>query len=562
VFATFRLFQPRGKLYGLLAMAVLVALLDLANIVFALALGLTLTGTSVGGRQALLLDPLGRIADSLQVDVVLLLGFILFVVTAARTFGRYLLNKQAAHQVFRIAQRMVRRLFLAYMGMQYESYLQQNSTQRASIVVAETDRAIQATLASIAMVATALNLVLIVGLLILVDWRALAFSVVGGALLFAIVSPLTRQSRALAEERAAGGRRLLSSLAEPLRAFRAIVTLDAVPAVETSLMRNYDSYIHTWGRFYRNQSKTGPIMETAAALFILAGLAFSLAVSPSRQAALPLLLVVTAATYRTVPALATFYQASSTYHTNVTGLHRIEEETRKAEEARAVGHADRPTCRDPGNDFEFEAVSFAYAGGTPVLRNVTLACARGTKLGIVGPSGAGKSTLVDLVLGLLAPTSGEVRIGRASDGRPIRMSYLPQQGLLLEGNVLENVTLAADPSPADQKRVQTLLDQVGLGAGSTRPLGLLEPIAEGGARLSGGQRQRIALARALFRQPDLLILDEPTSSLDSPSEESLTDLLGALQGVTMVVISHRSAPLRICSTIHRVEASTVRLETP
>jgi len=561
VLEALRLFQPRRQLYGLLALALAAAVLDIANVAVMLALGLSLTGSSLGAKQSLLLGPLDRMAAGLRIDAVLFLGLALVAVTAARTSLRYLLNQRSAHAVFGIAQRLVRRLFVAYMGMRYEDYLRENSTKRASIVVAETDRAIQAVLAALAVVAAVLNLALIVALLVLVDWRALAFSIAAGGLLFAIVLPLTRRTRAFAEERALAGRRLLSSLAEPLRAFRAVVTLDAVPAVEHALMRDYDAYTRIWGRFYRNQSKTTPVMETAAAVFALAGLAFALAVSPSRQAALPLLLVIVVSTYRTLPAFTTLYQSALAYQTNVSGLHRIATETQAADAARATVHADRPACRDPGNAFELDGVSFAYAGGPLVLRDVGLACPKGARIGVVGPSGSGKSTLVDLVLGLLHPGQGEVRVGRGADGRPIRMSYLPQQSLLLEGTVLENVTLG-DAAVSERARVQAVLDQVGLGTGSARPLGLDDAIAEGGARLSGGQRQRLALARALVRGPDVLILDEPTSSLDAAAEESLTDLLDGLRGVTLVVISHRPAPLRLCTAVYRVEGGSLRPETP
>jgi ABC-type multidrug transport system fused ATPase/permease subunit len=164
---------------------------------------------------------------------------------------------------------------------------------------------------------------------------------------------------------------------------------------------------------------------------------------------------------------------------------------------------------------------------------------------IVGESGAGKSTLVDLILGVLTPTEGEVRISQGS-----RVGYVPQESVLFEGTVRENLTLWG-ASVEGQRDVQDqglweALRAAGAEAFVRDLPGQLEArVGERGVRLSGGQRQRLCIARELVRRPGLLVLDEATSALDSESEQVIQSTIRALRGaVTIVLIAHRLATVR------------------
>lgn len=201
---------------------------------------------------------------------------------------------------------------------------------------------------------------------------------------------------------------------------------------------------------------------------------------------------------------------------------------------------------------EVSNLSFTYSGDSrPILKSVTFQIEPGQFVAIVGKSGSGKSTLVDLLLGILGASSGQVLVdGSRPDiyrGRRLGVaSYVPQKSTLVQGTVVENVALGVPTEDVDRLKVEIVLRKVGLWDEVSRfPRGLDEMLGDGAALLSGGQLQRLGLARALYFDPVLLALDEPTSALDDSNEEFLGELMRELRGqVTIVMIAHRQTTIR------------------
>ncbi len=195
-------------------------------------------------------------------------------------------------------------------------------------------------------------------------------------------------------------------------------------------------------------------------------------------------------------------------------------------------------------------MSFVPPGQTtPLLRNVSFQIEAGELLGVVGPSGAGKSTLARLVVGLWAPTAGGIFLDgqstyaheRGSFGEAV--GYLPQDPLLLDGKVRENIARFRD---ADMAEVVAAARLAGVHELIGRlPQGYETRLSDGGGRLSGGQRQRLALARALFGDPKLIVLDEPNASLDADGEAALIEAieLARARGAAVLVVAQRMSIL-------------------
>lgn len=197
---------------------------------------------------------------------------------------------------------------------------------------------------------------------------------------------------------------------------------------------------------------------------------------------------------------------------------------------------------------------FSYPGvDKQVLDKIGFTIPKGSFAGVVGPSGAGKTTFVDVLLGLLPPTSGNINV----DGKNIyddihawqaNLAYVPQSIYLIDGTIRENIALGISEENIDDNLIEKVLKMAELYSFvQALPEGINTMVGERGVKLSGGQRQRIGIARALYYQPQVLVLDEATSALDNETEKSITDTILKLKGqITIIAVAHRLTTLAQC----------------
>ena len=203
------------------------------------------------------------------------------------------------------------------------------------------------------------------------------------------------------------------------------------------------------------------------------------------------------------------------------------------------------------NALEIKDLNFAYPDGKRIFENFSCVFAANSSTALIGPTGCGKTTLADLVTGLLKPQSGTITFDGVSLAENLRsarkiIGYVPQNVFLLEGSIAENVVFGS--GDYDEKRIKEVLAMANLTEFvESLPEGIYHRVEENGLNLSGGQRQRLGIARALYREPELLILDEATSALDNASENAVVEALETLHGrLTMLVIAHRLSTIEHC----------------
>jgi len=264
---------------------------------------------------------------------------------------------------------------------------------------------------------------------------------------------------------------------------------------------------------------------------------------------------------RVVPRMGALQQTVHYYVNVLPAVERVAALEAQCREAASPRH----TPGEPlalRRQLRLEAVSFRYAPEEPaVLTDANLTVDAGTTVAILGASGAGKTTVADLMIGLLAPATGRITIdgtALAGNGPAWRetIGYVPQEPFLFHDTIRANLAWARpDASAEDINRALTLAmaDFV-----HELPNGLDTVVGDRGVRLSGGERQRIALARALLREPSLLILDEATSSIDLENERRILDALERLHGtVTIVMITHRLSSLAGVDAIHTLDGGRI-----
>jgi ABC-type multidrug transport system fused ATPase/permease subunit len=294
---------------------------------------------------------------------------------------------------------------------------------------------------------------------------------------------------------------------------------------------------------------------------------YLLAMHRPLEGTLPILGLYAFATVRLLPALQAVFTALSSlrFYSSTVGVLGRELENappRRGREATVALGFER--------ELRLLDVSFSYAGaGKPVLERVSLSLGAGEWVVFVGPTGSGKSTLVDLMLGLLEPTSGVIEV----DGTPLTpetarawqmlAGYVPQQIFLIDDTIEANICFGIEKSVVDRERLEHVagLAQIHDFVTKELPDGYQTVVGDRGVRLSGGQRQRLGIARALYRAPRFLVLDEATSALDGATEAAFFEALRRdLAGCTVVSITHRKSTARSFDRAYVLEGGVITAE--
>lgn len=216
------------------------------------------------------------------------------------------------------------------------------------------------------------------------------------------------------------------------------------------------------------------------------------------------------------------------------------------------------------NKIFLKKINFSYNKSKPIFKNFNFVIKKNDIIGIEGKTGSGKSTLINILLGLLSPLSGECNV----DGKRIKfentswqkkIGYVPQNVYLLDDSIKKNIAFAVEESLIDYNKVIMALKlSQSFNFVRALPKFLNSSVGENGSRLSGGQVQRIGIARALYNQPDIMIFDEPSSSLDKKTElEFISALQHLKKNRTIIIVSHTKQILRICNKIYKLENGKV-----
>jgi len=306
------------------------------------------------------------------------------------------------------------------------------------------------------------------------------------------------------------------------------------------------------------------LLETICVFSVVGTLLFCLASGKEVQEMIPRLAVFALAAFRLLPSINqvnNLINAMQFLSPSVDSVYQDLIETKEeTEKNKMVLQEESKEVLDE-NAIHFEHVSFTYPGTTQkILSDVSVSLPLRHAIGFVGSSGAGKTTFMDLFLGLLVPDSGRICLGRdnicdiAKEWRQ-KIGYIPQNIYLSDDTIRRNIAFGIPDSQICEERVQKALKEAQLWDFVIKlDNGLDTMVGESGVRLSGGQRQRIGIARALYQEPEILLMDEATSALDSETERAVMEAVEHLRGkCTLLLIAHRTSTLKECDSIYKIE---------
>jgi subfamily B ATP-binding cassette protein MsbA len=406
-----------------------------------------------------------------------------------------------------------------------------------------------------------LNVVIFSTVVFLIDWRlTLTCGVMGLAALLILV-PASRLARRYSETTTRENSNLTALFIQTVHAFKYLRATDTFDLFARRISRSADDLAHAE---YRNGVIYSLVLALAQPLSVIffalvlfsRGATHGVAIAPMLVSLLYLyrILAEVFAAQGTWQVFANFTAATDAVEQTVTTL-AASQESRGKEPFAAI--ARTLACR---------SVSFGYEASRPLLDSVTLTIPRFSTVAFVGESGAGKTTLVDLLIGTLRPTSGAVLV----DDRDLaqldvqafraRVGYVPQDVVVFDDTIANNISLwsCATSDAGCRDQIARAADMAQCTDFVTAAGGFDAVVGERGTKLSGGQRQRLAIARELFKHPDLLVLDEATSALDSDSERAIQRSIDLLKGrMTILIVAHRLSTIRNCDVIYVLHGGRV-----
>jgi len=439
----------------------------------------------------------------------------------------------------------------------YSVHVSRNSSEIINGISSKTSTVISTFVSILNLIASAIILFAILITLITVD-PGIALAAFGGfGLLYALIIKITRTQLIINSERIAHETtQVIKSLQEGLGGIRDVL-IDGTQATYCQIYQNADlpSRRAQGNNFFIGSSPRFAL--EALGMLLISGLAYMLAMRPDGIVkAIPVLGALALGAQRLLPVLQLAYASWST----IQGGHASLEDALELLDQPLPEYADQPAPKPLSfmHQIGIKNLSFRYTQDTPmVLNNLNLSITKGSRTGFIGVTGSGKSTLLDIIMGLLQPSKGTLEI----DGVPIldsnnrawqaHIAHVPQAIFLADSTIEENIAFGVAKGKIDHERVKQAASQAQISEIiESWPKKYKTYVGERGVRLSGGQRQRIGIARALYKQADVIIFDEATSALDNETEQAVMQAVESLgNDLTILFIAHRLTTLKNCNQI-------------
>jgi len=457
-------------------------------------------------------------------------------------------------------------IYKKVLGQNYEAHVSSSSSYLINVIITKTRLVVTGVIYPLLTILTSVFMALVIFiLLVLVDPVVSMLSALVFGLTYMLIVKFTRRNLLINSKKiAANSTKLITFVQESLRSVRDII-IDSAHNKLHKKFRDVDVELQRaeGDNLFIGQSPKY-LMESIG-MALIAFIAYFLSQQDSHiNQFIPVLGVMALSAQRLLPLLQQIYFGISSIRGVGSSLEDVLFLLRKPYQEQAL---PSKFFRLYFNDcIKLKNVSFRYKGNKDdVFSDINLTINRGDRIGIIGDSGCGKSTLLDLIMGLLRPTRGDLIVdSKRIDNQNINqwranIAHVPQSVFLVDDSIESNIAFFYADDEIDKGLVMSVVGYAQLSEFSdSLPNGLRTPVGEMGDKLSGGQKQRIGLARAMYKNSEVYILDESTSALDAKTEEKIIKSISSLsKDKTIIMVAHRTSTLKNCNKIYKLERDKI-----
>ena len=555
--------RDRGKVLILVGLMIVTAFMQTAGIASIMPFLAVLSDPGMVESNRALSLAYERLGFDSTTNFLYALGIVAFIVfilgTALQAATHWAITRFSLMQQYELS----RRLMSDYLRRPFTFFLGRNSGDLSKTILEETTHAISGTVMPVMRLAShgLVALAIIVFLFLLQPWLSLTVAVSLGGFYGAIYLLSRKWLKRIGAERVEANRARFTTAAEAFAGVKEIRLLGR----ERDYLERYRQPSKLYARHQANAALLEAMPKYAIEAIAFGGVLilvlFLMAGDRGLAQVLPLIAVYALAAKKLLPAFQNIFASFSSLRFSAAAVDNVLRDLGdQPDSGRLLPPNRQPPPLVPTTAIMLTDVYYQYPGSErPAINRISLDIPARTTVGFVGSSGAGKSTLVDVLLGLLAPQSGHIRIDDVRlTTENVRnwqsaLGYVPQHIFLADQSVAENIALGLREDQIDQASVERAARLANLHEFVTAelPHGYDTIIGERGTRLSGGQRQRIGIARALYRNPAVLFFDEATSALDNATELAVMDAIHNLSGEkTVILVAHRLSTVKPCNRIY------------
>lgn len=492
-------------------------------------------------------------------DFMFLVGCVVFcfliISVLIRALGTFMQLRFSLTREYSIAQRLIN----CYLYQPYSWFLNQNSSDLGMIILSETSQVVNGALMPLLQVISQLTVSIIILVLLYVADPNMAITIFGFlSLVYGIISYLTRKKlKVIGEDRLKINKERFNIVSEAFGGIKEV----KLGNLENVFSKRFQKPAEIYAKYQTQYQIIGQIPRFILDILVFGGLMLIVIGSINKKGGftevIPIISFYAISSYRLIPALQMIYVSLTSIKFAAPSIDYISETFKNLEKSITYFRAENSVLSLTGS-INLRDIEFSYPNSeNSALKRINLQIPIKSKIGFIGQTGSGKSTLVDLILGLLKPSFGEVDInGVLINSDNIlefqkKVGYVPQQIYLADDTIEANIAFGEDEINYELLYKVSKLAKLHDFIISDLPQKYKTTIGERGVRLSGGQRQRIGIARALYKQPEILVLDEATSALDNKTESDILDSIDELgKDLTIITIAHRLTTVKNCDCIY------------